>query len=344
MLVGATVTANANFDLASLSSSPEGRVDCSQSPAETARHGREYSGTGSVSRHVRRIAVLFLTVLCRTWIPFLALGAFNRVFPTFASVFFCYAGNENYARHYSYARCRAFQLWFPSTIGTFRQGRKWGLICASTVTEGEFSNPDNAKDFESLLKRLVRIKAMLGVGQLSFAGILPSVLRRKYPEIPLGPDPTPEVVRLAVHKVREEHFGARRHKVVLLGGAGRIGSVLQKSLAADGCDVTVVDTGRIGGNSSAFHGNVVLVDVSRYGVLQEYVDRLPKGSVIVNEVFPEPGPNVTSRLKAHCLHAYHICGVEAEVFPSLPLAYKDALPCCAIHSVELGKPVLTRIA
>src|ERR1700679_4106286 len=90
--------------------------------------------------HLRRIAIVLISAVSRTWLPFALLGALNRVSPLFISVFFCYAGNERYATHYSYPSCRRFLLWFPSPIGVFRQGKRWGLICAAPVTEAEFTN------------------------------------------------------------------------------------------------------------------------------------------------------------------------------------------------------------
>jgi hypothetical protein len=158
--------------------------------------------------HLRRIAIVVLSALSRTWVPFALVGAFNRVFPTFVSVFFCYAGNTRYASHYSYRSCRRFLLWFPSTIGVFRQGKRWGLICAAPVTEDEFTDPTNARNLDRLFRRMLRIKMLLGVGQVSFAGILPNVLREKYPQAMADNDRdrTSEVVLKAIHEVRAKHF------------------------------------------------------------------------------------------------------------------------------------------
>jgi hypothetical protein len=298
--------------------------------------------------HLRRIAIVALSAFSRTWVPFIVLGAFNRVFPTFVSVFFCYAGNERYASHYGYPSCRRFQQWFPTTIGVFRQGKRWGLICAATVTEAEFTDPKNALHLHRLLRRLLRIKTLLGVGQLSLAGILPSVLRGKYPQTArdINCDRTPEVVRRAVHEVRKNHFTNRHHNVVLLGGAGRIGRKVYESLKADGIDVVVIDSALP--TTAAFKDlgavSMILVDVSRHGVIQRHINELPEGTVVLNEVFPEPSRDVVKQLKGRNIAAYHIAGVKAEVYPSLPHGYRNAVPCCAIHSDEIGELVLTRIA
>jgi len=300
-----------------------------------------------IGTHLRRIAVVVLSVICRTWVPFILLGALNRVFPILASVFFCYAGNERYANHYSYPSCRKFLLWFPSTIGIFRQGKKWGLICAAPITELDFTDAKNSANLLRLIRRLQRIKGILGVDKLSFAGILPTILNRRWPEtIARGEDHTPEVVRRAVHEVRRKHFNSSPHDVVLMGGAGRIGRAVQNCLKVDGINSIVIDpaapaTASIKRLSST---NILLVDVSRYGAIQRYLDEMPPGTVVLNEVFPEPSSDVLSEFKNKNIMAYHIAGVTADVYPSLPLGYGNALPCCAIHSSNMGEPILKRIA
>ena len=304
--------------------------------------------TFALRAHLRRVAIVILSAISRTYVPFLLMGLFNRVFPAFASVFFCYAGSKRYADHYSYPSCRRFLLWFPSMIGVFRQGRRWGLICAAPVTEAEFSDPTNARNFDRLFQRIGRIKMLLGVDQLSFAGILPNVLRDRYPQRIRGydGDRTCEVVRRAVLELRRQHFTDRDHSVVLLGGAGRIGQAVHKRLKADGIDSVVIDSAVPSGPTLKDLGpvSVLLVDVSRHGAIQRYIPELPVGTVVLNEVFPEPNRDVVAQLKSRNIAAYHIAGVKAEVYPSLPHGYRNAVPCCAIHSDEIGELVLTRIA
>jgi hypothetical protein len=298
--------------------------------------------------HLRRIAIVVLSAVSRTYLPFVLMGVLNRAFPTFVSVFFCYAGDTRYATHYSYPVCRPFLLWFPSVIGVFRQGRRWGLICAAPVTEAEFTDPKNARSLGQLLHRMLRIKMLLRVERLSFAGILPNVLRGRYPQSISNEerDRTPEVVRRAVHEVRKKHFAKKDHKVVLLGGAGRIGRAVYGCLKADNIDLAVIDSAVTTAPTFKDLGpaSLILVDVSRPGVIQRYIQELPAGTVVLNEVFPEPSRDVVKQLKDRNIVAYHIAGVKAEVYPSLPHGYRNAVPCCAIHSDEIGELVLTRIA
>src|SRR5271163_675201 len=266
--------------------------------------------TFALRAHLRRVAIVILSAISRTYLPFLLMGLFNRVFPVFASVFFCYAGNKRYATHYSYRSCRRFLLWFPSVIGVFRQGQRWGLICAAPVTEAEFIDPKNTPNLGRLLRRLLCVKMLLGVNQMSFAGILPNVLRAKYPQEMVDDDRdlTSEVVRRAVHGLRRKHFGNRNHNVVLLGGAGRIGRAVHARLKADGIEPIVIDSAITTGAALKDVGSLsmILVDVSRHGVIQRYIHELPEGTVVLNEVFPEPSREAVTHLKTRNIMTYHI--------------------------------------
>jgi len=90
--------------------------------------------------------------------------------------------------------------------------------------------------------------------------------------------------------------------------------------------------------------SLLLVDVSRHGAIQRYLHDIPDGTVFLNEVFPEPTRDVLAEFQNRNIAAYHIAGVPAEVYPSLPLGYRNALPCCAIHSSNVGEPILRRIS
>jgi len=326
---------------------PVAEREFTRGPAQVA--GRSHSRRSfALGDHLRRIAIVVLSVVCRTYIPLALMGLLNRMFPAFESVFFCYAGNARYASHYSYSSCRRFLLWFPSMIGVFRQGRRWGLICAAPVTEAEFSDPTNAGNLDRLVRRMGRIKMLLGVDQVSFAGILPNVLRGRYPQRidDYDRDHTSEVVRRAVLELRRQHFRDRDHRVVLLGGGGRIGQAVHKRLKADGIDSVVIDSAVP--SAPALRDlrpiSLMLVDVSRHGVIQRYIPELPAGTIVLNEVFPEPSQDVVALLKSRKIVAYHLAGVKAEVYPSLPLGYRNAVPCCAVHSDDVCELVLTRIA
>jgi hypothetical protein len=159
-------------------------------------------------------------------------------------------------------------------------------------------------------------------------------------------DHTPEVVRRAVQEVRAKHFNGYPHNVVLLGGAGRIGRAVHHLLKQDGIDPIVLDPAApASANLNALIlPSTLLVDVSRHGTIQRYLDEIPEGTVVLNEVFPEPNREVLAEFRNKNIAAYHIAGVLAQVYPSLPMGYRNALPCCAIHSSNVGDPILRRIS
>jgi hypothetical protein len=221
----------------------------------------------------------------------------------------------------------------------------WGLMCASPVTEAEFSNPANIDKLRRLLGRLALVKQLIGAEKLSLAGVLPTFLSSLGESRSAGPDYTPEAVRQAIYQVRQKHFGNSPHEIVLLGGAGRIGRDVRQLLVGDGLTSQVIDTATEGcfDLSSTAGTPVLLVDVSRRGVIDGYIDRLPKGSVVLNEVFPEPSRETRVKLRSQGIAAIHIAGVKAAVFPSLPLGYNRALPCCAIHAPRSTELVLVQL-
>ena len=317
----------------------------------TASSFRRRSATRlGIGVNVRRIAILLLSLACRTWVPFFLLGLFGRCTRRFGSVFFCYAGNEHYARHYGYSFSKVVVQWFPSPIGFFKQGGEWGIICACHVTEREFMNPSNAANLNLLIGRLERIRKLTGARQLSLAGVLPSFLSRssEFSNTTCCTDHTPQAVCLAIHSVRQRHFDGSPHRVVLLGGAGRIGKDVCQRLANEGIEAVVLDIVAGTNNDLPLDDKttwpILFVDMSRRDVIERYVPFLPSGSVVLNEVFPEPSRKVLDLIKAQNVSVIHISGVKAEVFPSLPFGYGGALPCCAIHSPNSTELVLTPLS
>jgi hypothetical protein len=311
------------------------------------------SDAGNLRSIVRRAGVALLSLACRTWIPFLLLGTANRALRRFDSVFFCYAGNQRYAEHYSWSQHRTWLLWFPSIIGVFKQGGRWGLICASPVTEPEFMDCANAGNLAILVERLERVRKIIGARQLSMAGVLPSFLGRAS----TGPcavrctDHTAHAVRQAVREVSHQYLQGQMHQIVILGGAGRVGRAVHALLREDGVSAAVIDTAlpesqvySCARAASSASSVVLLVDVSRHGALEKHLDLLPAGSIVVNDVFPEPDRRVLELLRARRIGLVHLSGVKAKVVPPLPHGYLGAVPCCAIHAPDSADLVLQRLA
>lgn len=300
-------------------------------------------------RHVRCVLVLLLALASRSRIPLALFGLINSRLHVVRSVFFCYAGSARYANHYRYSWTSKLLRWHPTPIGVFRQGGEWGLVCASPVTEREFTDPANRAHLQALVSRMSRFRRLLAADHVSFAGILPTHLKRQQLEPIDGSlfDRTAEVVAAAVRKVQELHFLDVDHDVVLLGGAGRVGQKLHAILAEAGINAKIMDPAAKAASCKLadLHARpVLIVDLSRRGVIEACLEDLPPKSVVLNEVFPEPPDATRKGLKARGSTLYHLAGVAASVYPSLPLGYGSAVPCCAMHSEEGIVPVLQRLA
>ncbi|MEM9269407.1 MAG: hypothetical protein AAGA78_10775, partial [Pseudomonadota bacterium] len=133
---------------------------------------------GGLRRVALKSVLVVSAIACCTYIPYLVLGLWNRVFGGWHSVFFCYAGSRNFISSYAPAAAVDLFRWRPSPIGIMRQNGKFGCVLAAPVTEAEFLNPKNKDAFRRLRERLRRIAWCLGVEQVSLAGILPGILRQ----------------------------------------------------------------------------------------------------------------------------------------------------------------------
>lgn len=310
---------------------------------------RRASFVKQLARHFRCILVLILGLASRTGIPLAIFGLLNSRFRVVRSVFFCYAGNARYANHYRYSWASNLLRWHPTPIGLFRQGGVWGLVCASPVTEREFTDPANREHLRLLVARMSRFRRLMAAEHVSFAGILPTVLKRQELEPVDGSpfDRTGEVVAAAIRNVQSLHFKNIDHDVVLLGGSGRVGRQVHTVLAKAGINAMIIDPAANSASAKLrdLHKRpALIVDVSRRGALEACLVEIPHNAVVLNEVFPEPLDSARKALKAKGSILYHLAGVAAGVYPSLPLGYGNAVPCCAMHSENGIVPVLQRLA
>ena len=143
------------------------------------------------------------------------------------------------------------------------------------------------------------------------------------------------VVRAAVGEMVRERFGGQAPPIILLGGAGHVGRPVGETLWTAGHDVHVVDP-RHGRRELpvALRGSpCLLVDVSRRGVIGDYVPQMWPGLVVLNETFPRPASAHVDAMTAAGVDVYHLSGVAGAIFPPLPFGYENAVPCCAAHGV-----------
>ena len=279
--------------------------------------------------------VLLCATACLTYVPYVFLGFWNRVFGGWGTVFYCYAGEARFITAYAPPWAIDIFRWRPSPIGVMQQDGIRGVVLASPLTEAEFLNPENAAQFTALQRRIARISRLLGADQIALAGILPGVLKNS-PHIPSNDsrDIVVKAVLSATRHLSENH--ALDPNIILLGGAGHVGQALRPALEAAGHAVSIVDPAA---NTREFPSHLkgtpcLLIDVARKGVVEKYLDQLWPGMVMLNETFPSPSRKTISALTAKGIQVWHLSGVAGSVTPPLPYGYEDAVPCCAARMPE----------
>ncbi|MEO1638551.1 MAG: hypothetical protein AAFU41_04815 [Pseudomonadota bacterium] len=292
-----------------------------------------------------RVAVFACAVFCLTGVPYRIVGLLNRR-GRLASVFFCYAGSRAFVRSYGLPGIAEMFRWRPSPIGIMRQGDEWGIVMASSMTEADFLDPANADDFAKLQMRLTRAAGQMGARDNTVAGILPGVLKATDGMAFCDTKMTVvAAVTAAVGRMRDAHFPDGLQDVIVLGGAGRIGSVIVKDLRAQGLTCHVVDPAH--GLTDFPHGlkgqRVLLLDVARKGAIADYIPLMWPGLVVLNEVFPAPSRRLVADMQAKGVEVFHLVGVYGRVMPPLPHGYQSAVPCCAARPTK-GAPDVRIIA
>jgi hypothetical protein len=130
--------------------------------------------------------------------------------------------------------------------------------------------------------------------------------------------------------------------IIVLGGRGFIGRKIVSILPKD-----IVHCVDISGKSEwpeFLRGKkALLVNVSLNSALSQYMHLLWPELVVINEVYPEPSPEMVGRLRSIGCHCYHVVGVKAKAFPLFPGGYEGGIPCCAAWKTENMEALFKRI-
>jgi hypothetical protein len=131
--------------------------------------------------------------------------------------------------------------------------------------------------------------------------------------------------------------------IIILGGRGFIGRRVMKLL--EGSMVYCVDTvdGKNGWPSHLRDSRVIVVNITLNSAIKDYLWVFWPGTVVINEVYPEPTPDILRSLKIRDCSCYHIVGVQASAIPSFPSAYTGAIPCCAAWPSSDMKVVVRKL-
>ena len=282
--------------------------------------------------HVRRALLEVLNLFFNHHWLFWMVGLINKRLGLIQSVFLVYPASEEYALAYVYPYRLPWVRWKPWPCGLLWQNGKLSVMFCISASNGQFSDPKNLEKVRCVCDRMDLLRHLLAARGKTFAGILPGVLycKRIIKEAPEA-DLTATAVCQAIDLVRNQEDMNPQVPIVVLGGRGFIGRRVVKLL--DGLPVYCIDVAD--GSSKQewlcqLEGQrVIVVNITLNNALADYVDDVWPGTVVINEVYPEPSRDVLDRLKRTGCACYHVVGVKAVALPSFPAAYRGAIPCCA---------------
>lgn len=257
---------------------------------------------------------------------------FNRRFRT-ATLF--YLADNRYLESITFPWYARRRRWSPVLGGIFTISDSGGFICVMGCNETDFCNPANAELVMGVYRRMERIASLLNTDTASYSGILPSVLARMgVDREPIEAERTVVWVRRAIRQVMALCDMPPSSEVVILGSEGHIGKSLTRQAHDElGSAVIALDERRLDHPQAkaALRSAppLIFVNAARDDALDQYIDCIPSGSVVLNEVYPECGAATLAALKARNIRYFHISGVAASSLPSFPRAYSGAVPCCA---------------
>lgn len=279
--------------------------------------------------HVRRTTVEFANLCLNRDLFFRSLGALNARTGLIESVFLAYPGSEKYALAYAYPWRVRIIRWNPYFCGFLLQDRRLTVMFAIASHDDHFRDPGNTDELRRLVERVEKLRVLIGARQKTFAGVLPGILARHgiLGDAPEG-DITAALVIQAIDNLTPDSH--ETPPVIVLGGDGFVGRRLVSQLRARGSSVYSVDP--VSGGSWPAHlegHSAIIVNVANRDALKGYLDRLWPEALVLNEVYPEPHPDVIDHLTQQGIALHHVVGVKARAFPPLPAAYAGAIPCCA---------------
>jgi len=307
---------------------------------------KKRSWLNAVKLHTRRIAIELLNLLINHDLLFWLVGLVNKKVNLIESVFLVYPANEKYALAYVYP-CRLPKVkWNPIPGGLLWQNGKLTVMFMISATNGQFTDPQNTENLRRMSDRMERLRQLFGARRKTFAGIVPGVLYagkiiREAPEADL----TAQAVAQAIDSVKVEESLGDDTPVIILGGRGFIGRRVIGLLK----DSNVFSIDSSDGQGSKDWPNhlrgqrVIVVNITLNNALKDYLDVIWPGTVVINEVYPEPNSAILERLKNNGCSCHHVVGVQANAFPSFPAAYHGAIPCCAAWPSSEMKVVVRRI-
>jgi hypothetical protein len=262
------------------------------------------------------------------------VGIINKRFPIIKTVFLAYPANHKFATEYVFDSMLEQTRWNPWFTGFFIQNGKIGIQFAISSTEQDFRDEKNIENLRILWLRMNYLKSLLEADQMTFAGILPGIFYKKniIHNLPIELDVTVKAVKQAVFKAIRELNLPDKTPILVLGGKGFIGNkfVAEMSDREVYCvDKQDMESPSIEDILKKVKEKIIILNVATQKALEENLLYFNEKVIIINEVYPEPSPQLTHSISKKGVTLFHIIGVKGKSFPNFPRAYRGGIPCCA---------------
>ena len=254
-----------------------------------------------------------------------------------------YPANRRYLESVTFPWYAAKVKWHPRFAGIFRHGDGGGLVFYMGACEDEMSHPSADNNLRQLYEEMQGIAAILGIDFVAYSGVLPSLMSKAgIQRAPIEVMRTVQWIVGAIELLRQRAALARKCNVVVLGAAGFVGKRVVSQLTqttqfhvieVDPEHEDAVCRGTL--PVQQLHGSeTILVNISRAGAIESYIDLFWPGLIVLNEVYPECSGFALQKMKLVGVRYFHLRGVEGWSFPQFPGAYAGAVPCCAASAVD----------
>lgn len=287
--------------------------------------------------HGRKIGVMVLNFLFGNFVFYRLVGFLNRYTKKVKNIFMLYPANEKYSRDYVYPFYERQMKWKPRLVGILWQNKKIGFIFGVSATEKDFFNKDNDTKLREVEEKLEQVRRAMNAEQKTFAGILPGLFfSRGIIEESPEREVTVSAVTLAIRKIQELEKIVIP-KICILGGNGFIGSDLRQKIG-ESFSFDIED--EIAFQEFAKENReeqVILINLTKKGVLKKYIPYLWEKVVVLNEVYPEPSKEEIEKMKKKRISCYHIVGARGGAWPAFPRGYAGGIPCCASFWPDKGE-------
>ncbi len=288
--------------------------------------------------HLRKIISSLVINFLSNKLFFFCLGFINKkIFKEkITTLFMIYPATQKYSRAYVYDWQAQRMKCQPKLVGIFSQKRKWGLIFGVSLTEEEILAEKGSYHLKKIEKKFENLRKIIGAEKKTYAGIIPGIMRkRSINESSSDAESTATAVVEATKKIIHEEAISPKTPIVVLGSKGFIGKTVKEKLQSKNYSVYSIDYDpkkkqRTGEWPRKLKNTpLIVLNVTKKGALQEYIPEIWPGTIVINEVYPEPSKKEISQIKKRGGNFYHIVGTEGKAFPSFPRAYKGGIPCCA---------------